>query len=83
MFEFDKNASFLWAIIILGLAVPAALVLYASFREHATLKRLQRLSDQTESLDQELRRASRMRTIQLAMFGLLTVLALIVRFARV
>lgn len=41
--EFDKNAGFLWAIIILGLAIPAVLSVFAIVRVRLAKRRLERL----------------------------------------
>jgi len=43
MFEFDKNAAYLWAIIGLGLAVPLLLTVYAVLRSKLAKARLARL----------------------------------------
>jgi hypothetical protein len=40
---FDKNAAFIWAIILLGLAVPALLGVYSHVRLGLARRRLARL----------------------------------------
>ena len=83
MGSFDKNAAFLWAIILLGLAMPAVLALFASFREQAALKRLARLNDASQSIERDLRRARRIRTVQIGFFAAFVILGVVVRLARV
>ncbi|MEP1145199.1 MAG: hypothetical protein ABJH52_15875 [Henriciella sp.] len=43
MFEFDKNAPFIWTIVALGLAVPLLLTVYAVLRARFAKARLERL----------------------------------------
>lgn len=42
---FDKNGAFIWAITFLGLAVPAALMLYSHIRLVLARRRLARLQE--------------------------------------
>lgn len=41
--EFDKNAAYIWTIVVIGLIVPLALAAFASARVHLAKKRLERL----------------------------------------
>ena len=45
MFEFDKNAAYLWALIGLGIGVPFLLAIYALLRAKLSKARLMRLQD--------------------------------------
>ena len=47
--EFDKNAGFLWAIILLGVLIPLLLTGFAWLRAHFAHKRLQRLQSEDEA----------------------------------
>lgn len=41
--EFDDNAAYIWAIVAIGVAVPALLGLYAGARARLARRRLERL----------------------------------------
>ena len=41
--EFDKNAGYIWAIVIIGLVIPALLALYAVAKTRMAKARLARL----------------------------------------
>lgn len=49
--EFDKNAAYIWAIVLIGLIVPALLAAYAFAKvkmARARLTRLQAQEDQNQ-----------------------------------
>lgn len=46
--EFDKNAAYLWAIVLIGLIVPALLAAYALVRVRLNRARLERLNAQED-----------------------------------
>ncbi|MEO1553448.1 MAG: hypothetical protein AAFR82_05890 [Pseudomonadota bacterium] len=46
--EFDKNAGYIWAIVIIGVGVPVLLSLYAAMRSRRARARLERLQSQEE-----------------------------------
>lgn len=41
----DDNAAFLWSIIVLGVALPLGLGVYAAFRARTARARLERLRE--------------------------------------
>lgn len=47
--EFTSNAAFIWAIYSIGLAVPAALFVYAALRARLAKRRLERLQAEASS----------------------------------
>ncbi|MEM7327872.1 MAG: hypothetical protein AAF437_03970 [Pseudomonadota bacterium] len=46
--EFDKNAGYIWAIVIIGVGVPILLSLYAAMRARMARARLERLRAEEE-----------------------------------
>ncbi|MEL7032667.1 MAG: heme exporter protein CcmD [Pseudomonadota bacterium] len=46
--EFDKNASYIWAIVIIGVGVPILLSAYAALRARMARARLERLQSQED-----------------------------------
>jgi HAMP domain-containing protein len=40
---FDHNAAYIWTIYLIGLAMPAGLLVYALFRARMAKRRLERL----------------------------------------
>ena len=46
--EFDKNAAFLWAIIVMGTAVPFLLAVYALMRARLSKAKLLRLQNRED-----------------------------------
>ena len=46
--EFDKNAAYLWAIIGLGIAIPAVMTVYALLRAKLSKARLNRLQNRED-----------------------------------
>ena len=40
---FDHNAAYIWTIYVIGLAVPAALLVYAVLKARSAKRRLERL----------------------------------------
>lgn len=48
--EFDKNAAYIWTIVLIGLIVPALLSLYAVVRTRQAKARLDRLKAQEDDV---------------------------------
>lgn len=46
--EFDKNAAYIWTIVLIGVIVPALLSLYAVVRARQAKARLDRLKAQED-----------------------------------
>lgn len=46
--EFDKNAGYIWAIVIIGVGVPILLSVYAALRARMARARLERLQSQED-----------------------------------
>lgn len=46
--EFDKNAAYIWAMVVLAVIVPALLGLFAFVRAHHSKSRLERLRAQED-----------------------------------
>ena len=46
--EFDKNAGYIWAIVMIGVVVPILLSVYAAFRARMARARLERLQAQDD-----------------------------------
>ena len=44
--EFDKNAEYIWAIVLIGLIVPVLLGIYAAVRARIAKARLERLQSE-------------------------------------
>ena len=41
--DFDKNAGYIWAVVVIGLVVPIMMGIYATARARAAKARLERL----------------------------------------
>lgn len=46
--EFDKNAGYIWTIVVIGVGVPILLSVYAAMRSRLARARLERLRAQEE-----------------------------------
>lgn len=46
--EFDKNAAYIWTIVLIGVIVPALLGVYATIRARQAKARLDRLKAQED-----------------------------------
>ncbi|MEM7459331.1 MAG: hypothetical protein AAF331_07690 [Pseudomonadota bacterium] len=46
--EFDKNAGYIWAIVMIGVVVPILLSAYAVLRSRMARARLERLQNQED-----------------------------------
>lgn len=46
--EFDKNAGYIWAIVLIGLIVPVLLGIYAAVRARIAKARLERLQSEDD-----------------------------------
>lgn len=46
--EFDKNAGYIWAIVMIGVVVPILLSVYAAMRARLARARLERLQAQED-----------------------------------
>ena len=47
--EFDKNAAYIWALIMLGVGLPIVLAIYASIRERLARRRLERMRSEDDA----------------------------------